>query len=347
MRKFLAAVFAVVFILFMPLTFAATLIQYRIFQPEGIKTLLRVAQVGEQFPAIAGYFFSTQTPTNSDQDPFTQFGGKSVFTDTLRQVLPAQDAYAILDPSVDSIFAWWKTGEPIQQLPLVIHLSSAKQRLGPIIITSVRQRLDSLPECSAQQISDLQNQTSPDLFQLECKPQGFSFDVLAKAGFSEDSISQAALASIPDEFDIQTFLAQMELSSPQQFQQVNQNISQARDTLHVAWLILTFFQILSVVSFLAVGLIRLIPGRSFFSWVGWVLFLAGVELSVLGLGVLFLPQFLPLSEDIVPAKEILSAITHLFVPGLLGTGISMVVLGIGSIILSKILKHRLKKPGVV
>lgn len=359
MRKFFASLFAILFILLTPLTVVATVVQVKFFTPQGVKLLLRASQIGEHLPQILSAVFSNLaeqemnqefTPVEAEMggDPFIQFGGQAVFEDALGKVLPAEDVYAILDQAVETIFVWWKTDLPIQDLPLVVDLSRPKQRLAPIVLESMRQYIDSLPNCSPAQLAELENSELPDVFSLSCKPQGFSFDTFEQAGISEAALSGVLLASVPDQFNVQEFLTQMERSDPQQLTEINRRVDSLRSTIHIAFIILRVMQVLMVLSFVLVGLLRLIPAKSFFAWIGWILFLPGIELLVLsGLNTL-VPNLVeqhilassPEASEIIPIAQVVSAVTQSIFTHILWTGVGMASVGVVCIVLGKVFKHR-------
>lgn len=371
MRKFFASLFAIIFILLAPLTVVATVVQVKFFTPQGVKVLLRASQIGEHLPQILSAVFSNLSEQELNQgsspdeeflgdepaedelggDPFTQFGGQAVFEDALGKVLPAEDVYAILDQAVDTIFVWWRTDLPIQDLPLVIDLSRPKQRLAPIVLESMRQYIDSLPSCSPAQLADLENSELPDVFSLSCKPDGFSFDTFEQAGISEQALSSALLASVPDQFNVQEFLLQMEQSDSQQLTEINRRVDSLRSTVHIAFIVLRVMQVLVLLSFLMVGILRLLPAKSFFAWVGWILLLPGIELLVLsGLNTL-VPTLVeqnilastPEATEIIPIAQVVSAVTQSIVSPILWTGVGMAGVGVICIILGKVFKHLAKK----
>lgn len=356
MKKFLASVCAILFILLAPITVVSTVVQIKFFSPQGVKLLLRASQIGEQLPELLTSVFSNlaqeEFQGEPDQvDPFTQFGGEAVFTDALSKVLPPEDVYAILDQSVDIIFIWWKTGEPVERIPLVIDLSRPKQRLAPIVLESVKQFIEDLPTCTAQQLKEMEGSDLPDVFNLACAPEGFTIDSFEQAGISQEALSGILLASVPDKLNVQEFLLQMQQSDPQQLAEVNRRVDSVRQILSIANMIVRGLQIAMVVCFLMVGLLRLTPGKTFFAWIGWTLFLPGLQLLVLSAINSFIPALLeqnilasnPDLGEIVPITQVITAVTQALFKPILWVGIGMTTFGLAALIIGKILKHRKTK----
>lgn len=356
MKKFLATVCAILFIVLAPLTVVSTVVQIKFFTPQGLKLLLRTSQIGEHLPQLLSSVFSNQAQDELQEesnqvDPFNQFGGEAVFEDALSKVLPPEDVYAILDQSVDIIFIWWKTDEPVERIPLVIDLSRPKQRLAPIVLESVKQFIEDLPTCTAQQLKEMEGSDLPDVFSLACAPAGFSIDSFEQAGISEEALSGILLASVPDEFNVQEFLLQMQQSDPQQLVELNRRIDSVRQVLTIANIVVRVLQIAMVLCFLLVGLLRLTPAKTFFAWVGWTLFLPGLELLILSGINSFIPKFLEQSilsttpdlSEIVPIAQVTTAVTQAIFKPILWVGISLITLGFVSIILGKIFKRRTVK----
>ncbi|MEK7539913.1 MAG: hypothetical protein AAB558_01565 [Patescibacteria group bacterium] len=352
MRKFFATICAILFILLAPLTVVASVVQVKFFTPQGVKLLLRAGQIGEYLPQLLSSAFTNLSQEEFSQeevDPFAQFGGQAVFEDALGKVLPPEDVYAILDQAVETIFTWWKTDQPIQDLPLVIDLSRPKQRLAPIVLESVKQYIDSLPTCTADQLREVQGSSDlPDVFSLACAPEGFTLDSFAEAGISEEALSGILLASVPDQFNVQEFLQQMQQSDPQQLVEMNQQVESVRHWLRIAYTVLRVLQISLLVCFLLVGLLRLTPVRALFAWVGWILFLPGLELLGLSFMNSFVPGLVeknllasnPDSVQIVPILQMTSAVTQSLSRPILWVGLGMTVAGLVSIIVGKIFKRQ-------
>lgn len=356
MRKFFATVCAILFIIFTPLTVVATVVQVRLFTPPAIKLLLRSSQIGEHLPQLLSSIFSEQFQQEVSEesegeeqplaDPFVQFGGQAVFEDALGKVLPAEDVYAILDQSVDTVFNWWKTGRPVEELSVVIDLTRPKQRLAPVVLESVKKYIEDLPTCTAEELKGMQGADLPDVFRLACAPEGFSLDSFAQAGISEEALSGILLASVPDEFNVQDFLQQMQQSDAQQLIEINQRIDSVRRTLDLVQTILRVMQVLMVVCFLLVGFLRLTPAKTFFAWIGWVLVLPGLELLALaGLSNLIpnlVEQNIAVNSEvaeIIPIAQVATALIHTVSQPILWVGLGMTLIGLLSIILGKIFKH--------
>lgn len=357
MRKFFAALFAIGFVLLAPIVIPATVIQLRVFTPSSFKQFVRSAQLGERLPQIAASFIASQANEEGEGigEIFQQFGGQVLFEKAISSVFPPADVYAILDVVIDKGFVWWQSGKPIQDLDLRIDLSSAKQRLGPIVLDAIQNQIQQLPICSDEDLNAIQNQEGGDIFSLSCKPEGFNLDSLQQAGFSTNQLTQAVLVSVPDQFDVHEFFKQMAESDPQQLQQVNQSIDTARQTVGMIVLVLRILQVVVLVCFLMVGLLRLLPGRAFFTWIAWILFIPGVEVTVFSALLVYVPQFVeqqivannPEFGQIIPVTAVVQSLIRVFSITTLWIGVGLVGVGVVLFVFSRFLKKKMKSAPLV
>lgn len=348
MKKFFSSVLAIGFIVLAPLVIPATVIQLRVFTPSSFKHFIRAAQLGERLPELVASFVVSQASQEGQgiEQTFQQFGGQALFERAMARLFPPTEVYAILDEVIDQGFIWWQSGQPIQDLDLSIDLSSAKQRLGPIVLEAITTQVEQLPVCSEEELNSLHNQQTDDLFSLPCKPAGFSLDSLQQAGFSMDQLTQAVLTSVPDQFDVHEFFKQMAESDPEQLVQVNQNIDNARQAVGTAVLVLRILQGLLLVCFLMVGLLQLWPGRSFCTWIAWILFIPGMEICGSSALLVYVPHWIeqqlamsnPEVVQSIPIAAVVQAMIQVFLMTTLWIGIGMVVVGGVLFVISRFLK---------
>lgn len=347
MKKFLAGLFAILFITLSPLVIISTLIQVRLLTPDGFKQAVRALELGEELPKLIGNFIAEQAAQEEGEgvDVFLQFGGREVFEQALHSVFPPSDVYAILDSVIDQGFIWWTGGQPIQNLELTIDLSSAKHRLAPVILDSVTQQLEALPECTQAELEQLTNSLDAGDVSLSCRPPGLTIDDLLAEGISTDQLTSSVLSNVPDKFDVHEFFIQMNQSDPEQLIELNNRIDSVRSIFRLARLALFILQISCVFSFVLVGLLRLTTLRSFFTWIGIMLLIPGIELSLTALIAKFFPRFFQQRISNYPPglTETLSIdvfsnfILDLFLPTTLILGVSMTSAGICLLIASRLL----------
>ncbi|OGY79319.1 MAG: hypothetical protein A3B74_00520 [Candidatus Kerfeldbacteria bacterium RIFCSPHIGHO2_02_FULL_42_14] len=319
-KKFFSVLFLLLFLFLGPSVLYATLVQRTLLNATGIKSQLRKAQIGERFPQLAADFFAatpSQIPDDTlegiskntsfpIQDPFLPFGGRQQFEEKLSQILPPHDVYVFLDNIVDTTFAWWDSGQPLESIPLVLSFSSIKERLKPVVISSLESHINNLPVCTPEELAQmgLQNEGDlPNVFSMACRPEGFTLDNLEQQGISKDQLAQMALISIYDKVDVGLLLSDAAQADPEQFEQFNVLITQMRQAFDTAALVLLFLQIFTGFCFLMILILNFSSLTSLLRYAGWALFLCGLFILAQAGFLYFFPDAMTIATSGTPELE--------------------------------------------
>lgn len=341
MKRFFAAFFSIVFILITPLTIYLTIIENRLFTPQGMKVVVRASGIGERLPDIVGAIVDSQSDETTEL--VDQIGGKEELHNVVSELLPSESVYSLLDQSIDTLFSWWVTGKPVETIPLVIDLEPLKARIAPTLISSLERHLDTLPPCSVDQLSSEQ---LDDVLALPCVPPGFSIGSIGQVGISDEMLAGIVLRGVPSQYAVSEYFTDLKESDPARLQRISQQVEQSRALIRIGRIVLRVLQVLTVLSFILVGVLRLLPMRSFFSWIGWVLLLPGLEILVsAGLTQLIpnLPTSLSTQADIrqfVVVNEMVEAIVATFAQSALWIGVIFSAAGCICIIVSFLLQRQ-------
>lgn len=348
-KKFFSVVFLLLFIMLGPSLFYATIVQRTILSAEGIKTQSRRVQIGENAPQLIGEFFAasaSQVPEGVPetgeapppvQDPFAVFGGREQFEQNLAQIWPPADVYLFLDDIIDTTFSWWQSGNSLEELPLVLNFASIKERLKPIIISALEDRINNLPVCSEEELASIGVQKEgdiPNVFEMQCRPEGFTLDEMEKQGISKDMLAQMVLISIYDEIDVGLMLSDAAKDNPEQFEQYNLMIMQARQGLDIAALSLRVLQFFVLFCVLMLVLLNFSSRPALFRYLGWTFFLCGLFILMQAGFLYFVPDAItitisaetPQLADFLPGA--LAAFVWTFIQPAFFVGGVMFLLGI-------------------
>lgn len=127
MKKFLAVVCILIIVGLFPVLLLGTVAKYRLLNATAFKQIVHISRVGDYVPQLIAQRLADQTSHDNDfttsDNPFAQAMNPALIEELVGQALTPDTVYVIVDQVIDTLAAWWHTDQPIENIPLVIHLN--------------------------------------------------------------------------------------------------------------------------------------------------------------------------------------------------------------------------------
>ena len=276
MRKFLAGLFAFLFIV----GFAADAIGWAIletvFSP---KTYTAALQSPEFSDAAADLMRGEVTAQLGAQSGVGALLSSEEVDSAAKQLVTGPWLAAQMERWLGTLFDWLESDAPEPKLTL--SFVELKQEVPAIVDSLVTDKLKQLPICESGFIlKALAALLSGNAIPI-CLPP--NFDVAGFLNSDEVNLRGAVteyLASVPDEADV------LSLLSPEARERALSALNGIRQARRQATTALTILGAVLLVLFLLVGILRRKPRRALFQWWGWTMLLAG-GLALSGFGLVY------------------------------------------------------------
>lgn len=197
MRKFFAVVFSLIFIVLSPLAVYAYSLKVTLLNPTFYKsTLARHGVYERALDAASEQLFSPEG------QPLVPFISLEELQSVAKKVITPDWLQLQVEMIIDRAFVWFYSDEDIREVQLAIELTDLKRRAAEQFQEIIRQKYDSLSECTLQDLRELEKRFQDgDLSSLPCRPPGFSVDQLLE----QFDINQF-LKGVPDQLDLMAVL---------------------------------------------------------------------------------------------------------------------------------------------
>lgn len=325
MRKVLAALLAIVFVLLFPVGLAALAVETVLLDPGFYKNLLAESDVyGKSYSMLISSVgnsprFSRDLPLSSDE-----------VEQLVRDIAPRDFLRRQTELAIDEGFAWLYSTDPT--LRITVPLTEVKARIPSALAAAVDRRLAQLPPCIEG--------TPPRLDEFpQCIPAGMNPNTLKAAAAPElQRVGREMAAGLPDSISFSEILnkaggqgtdAQNALIS------LRQLVAAFKSTSPILYAAIALLLLL-------IGLLTYGPLRSTFSWIGVLLLvcglttLAGALLVQLG-GLTLLDEVIaaefgrepdPVTTIGIPVLRswILGFLTRMYVESGIAAGVGLVLL---------------------
>ncbi|NOT03231.1 MAG: hypothetical protein HOP27_01385 [Anaerolineales bacterium] len=283
-KKFLAAIFALLFII----TAIAALILFnfdrKAFTAETYQKAFANANFYDQLPAIMAETMVTTT-TNNDQLPIVMRGlNAEVWDAFFRSLLPQDVLKSMGDEALNSIFAYWNMETNSAELSLIPIKTGMVSDAG---VQAVFTLLETQPDCTLRQLGQMTVDLLSNGSLLFCNPPADVTPLLTPV--IQGQMQMTALA-IPDQF---TLISAPPENDPRERLQTVRTLMRLSPILPLGFLLLmTLFAVNSL--------------KSWLNWWGLPFIITGILAGLMGLsgapviGVIFqrilvtrMPAFLP------------------------------------------------------
>ncbi len=170
MKNFFAAVCVFVILFLFPLVLIATVAQTQLSGPVALKQLVRDAQIAEQIPDLIVAKMQESTEGEQEVSEEENESDKQGVINTRAQIanaLPPTTVNTIFDQVIDSGAVWWKSGDPLEEFPLVINIAPYKDEVQPLLKNTelITNEDGSLPDTiDLSALLQIEAQNKPDEF---------------------------------------------------------------------------------------------------------------------------------------------------------------------------------------
>ena len=274
MRKFLAGLFAFLFIVGFAANTIGLALMETLFSPKTYMAAIRSPEFAE---AGANLMRGEVTAQLGAQGGVGAFLSGEEVNSAAEQLVTGPWLSAQMERWLETLAVWMEGDEPAPKLTL--SLTELKQQVPPLVESLLTGKLKALPVCdSGFLLKALEAILSGNSIPL-CLPS--QFDIAGFLGSGEVNLQgtvEKYLASVPDEIDVLTLLSsgarERTLSTLTAVRRLRQQAAAA----------LTILGAILLALFLLIGLLRHKPWRALFQWWGWTMLLAGgLALSAFGL----------------------------------------------------------------
>lgn len=269
MKRFLAFIFLLVFLIVSPLALSAHALRSTLLDVETVKTQLRDANAYQRTIDAALIELRSEPVLSEGEIPF--FSQDEIIS-TVQDIFTPTWLREQTEQTLDNIFIWLTTTQDVRDVEIVISLGDIKEHLRSILTTEVADRVGSLPSCTADQA------TLGTPFELAtsglCLAAGTTTETL-----TSDPAFTDMLDVIPLEIDLIDAIATGEGSD--RAQETFTTLNNARNRLTQLQEGLGTLLVILLMVLLLIGALTASTAKSFFGWIGISLLLAGI-LTVIG-----------------------------------------------------------------
>lgn len=309
MRRFLALLFAIVFIVVAPASLVLNAARNIVLSPDVIKAQLRDHKVYDIALNEAARALLEQGSAITTKGFFVTPGE---IVEAVRSVVTPAWLQEQTEVLIDRLFVWVNTRQgDIRNAGLTIAFGDIVERASSIVTTTIQERFNTLPECTAEQI---RAQSSEELITKGlCRP----LNVRAEDVFRQEDID-ALFQKLPKEISlVDTFISSDTSQNKQDAEGMLNRLNSYRDRLLSAQEALQTLFVIALLLILLVGALAATSRKAFFGWIGVPLFIAG--------GILIVPTVV-LYKDVI--ASITTALQGVSMPGEIGTVVKAMVFDI-------------------
>ncbi len=268
MRRFLAIILILVFVIVTPAALALQSVKSTLLNPDILKQKLRDHKVYDESITIALDELKKNTSLVND----IPFFSSDDMVRIVKSIITSAWLQTQTESTIDTFFAWLGSKQDIRTVNIVIPLGDIKERTTGILTTEVQSRLNALPVCTPAELAS--GDQSLLVTRDVCLPPGVSVDNALKDMHIATFIDQ-----IPDALTLQELISSQNdhqgiSSADRTFSQMNRardRISQGIEALKTLFVVLLMILLL-------IGALTMTSAKSFFGWVGFPLFLVGAIL---------------------------------------------------------------------
>jgi len=276
MKKFLAFIFSVIFIIIFPITLVAYNIKTNVFNDDFYKKELAKYNTYELVINEAiGQLFSSEERTGVIQEiPLLTFDElKALIKQLITPVWLQQQIENIIDQS----FAWFESNTDIRNAKISVSVADLKNKSPDIIKNEFEQKVKSLKTCTK---ADLKIFNQHDLNTIPCVPADYDIN-----NFLKDFDVNGIINQIPDEIDLVKLIKgevtfgdepAKETKNKEQIEQTFNTINRVRDYLKTVFTVINYLFIVLGLVFLLIASLTMKRLHSMFRWLGFDLLLPGI-----------------------------------------------------------------------
>lgn len=281
MKKFLAVILIILFIILTPAAIVLHSVRTVILDPEIIKQELVDAGAYKAAIDLTAEELQSQSGLFDEVIPFLT---SEDIVDAIRSVISPTQLQTQVESLIDQFFVWLDSSDDIRDIELIVSLGEVKTRTESIVVTTLEAQFNELPICSPVQFNaDVSEFDNQHIDEIGCRPSEITFGDMI-----QDINISSLLDEIPDEINIIELLSEGEKVADEQFKEgspvsvstedIFNQLNNARDRLSQATRLLQTFLIVILLIFLFIGVLSTRTVKAFFSWTGFPLLIVGLIL---------------------------------------------------------------------
>ena len=172
MKIFFAVVCVLVIIFLFPFTVLGTILQSQVLTASSMKQIVRSSNIAEQLPDLIVSKMQESMEQQGESGDSENGAGptEDEIADMKHQIadaLPPETVNAIFDQVIDDGAAWWKSGDSLEEFPLVINIAPFKDEIKPLLQGTelITNEDGSLPDTiNLRSLLQIEAQNKPDEF---------------------------------------------------------------------------------------------------------------------------------------------------------------------------------------
>ncbi len=257
MRKFLALLLTIIFIVIAPLTFVLTTVKGKVLNPTTYRNL---AEQHELYEHLVDTLLTRVVDNNQlSEEVKVQFLSREELANLIQSVLTKEWVYGQFEQALRTTFAWFRSDAPPDQFRITVAVGDLKGRASSILTTLIEQKIGQLPVCPSGVHPTFDGKKLPP-----CLPAGQqASDFLETQSFDINDV----IAAVPDTLVIEPLKNANE--------QTRTNVLLGRDRFRLALLLISIGALVSILFFLLIVVLAATSGRSAIQWAAINLFFAG------------------------------------------------------------------------
>jgi len=283
MRKFFAAMLAIIFVILLPIALYGQSIKSTILDQEFYKSELVKYDIYQQVLTEASrQLLSSEAIQSIEEMPLLSADD---IKEMLEGIVTPEWLQGNIEMVIDEFFAWFNSDQNIREVKIIISLAGLKEQVITVLNNKIEEKFNSLPECSLQDIEQLSKGFEGE---LTCRPPGFTIDVLRQYLDLSEFVDV-----LPDELDVLGVMTgevsfdkdseEVSTQAPVDVDEVFRTLTEVRRIVHPAFLILNLLYVLLAVFFVLIVVLVMKSVKSVLRWVGFNLFIPGIILFISGM----------------------------------------------------------------
>lgn len=338
MRKIIALIFSLIFIILLPALFYLQAVKVHVFNGEFYKAELVKYNIYQK--VIDEAIFQVVESDKYSLIKDIPYFDKKDLTNVIRSLITPSWIQGQVESVINQLFAWMESDKNIRDAGISVSLGSFKNKASSIITTKVEEKFNLLPVCAEGQSVSFQAGWQ------SCRPSGLSLEELFRQ-LNIDSI----INKIPEKVDLVSLAVN---SKEMQKDNAMASLFDGIDRLHqmtrlvfsmTVWLYLSAFILLVLIIILVAK-----STKSVLRWIGINSFLSGV---IMIFSVLLLNDFIKKQISNIPSltgffasftdifKNVILDLSREVISRLRIESIIVLVIGVFFIILSLIVKKKI------
>lgn len=324
MKKFLAFIFSVIFIILLPITLVAYNIKTNVFNSDFYKKeLARYNTYEVVINEAIGQLFSSEERVGTIQEiPLLTF---DELKDLIKELITPVWLQQQIENIINQSFAWFESNTDIRNAKIAVSLVNLKNKSPDIIKNKFEQKVKDLKTCTE---ADLKIFNEHDFKTIPCVPADYDIN-----DFLKDFDINGIINQVPDELDLIKLIKgevafgdepAKEAKNNEEVENTFNTINRARDLIKTAFTIINYLFIVLGLTFLLIAGLTMNKLRSMFRWLGFNLFLPGLFLFI---------------GTIILSNLLINRVGVLFTDSKLSTEISQVLKNIVVDLISQILTN--------